>query len=100
MHYEPSPKHKDPWQRGRRGSLCPKLEPEMAQSLLEESEPEGKKRFVCREGRPYCAQEHAPGRWHGYPVGWKEVPASLRGKWWKEGVVQRRDIRTHWEGHQ
>jgi hypothetical protein len=23
--YEPNPKHKDPWQRGARGSLCPKM---------------------------------------------------------------------------
>lgn len=100
MRYEPNPKHKEPWQRGRRGSLCPRFGPETAQSLLEESEPVGKKRFVCHEGRAYCAQEHASGRWHGYPVGWMEVPPRLRMKWRRNGTVQRRDIRKHWEGHQ
>ena len=99
MRYEPNPKHREPWQRGRRGSPCPRLEPETVRSLLEESEPEGKKRFACHEGRPYCAQEHVPGCWHGYPVGWKEVPTSLTRKWCKEGLVRRSDIKKHWEGH-
>jgi len=24
LNYVPNPKHKEPWQRGRRGSLCPR----------------------------------------------------------------------------
>ena len=100
MEYEASPKHKEPWQRGRRGSLCPPFEPKAVQELLDRSEQEGDKRFVCHEGLAYCAQEHALGRWHGYPVGWKEVPTSLTRKWCEEGLVRRSDIRKHWEGHQ
>lgn len=98
MRYEGNPKHKEPWQRGRRGSLCPRLEPETVRGLLENAESEGDKRFAYHEGRAYCAQEHAPGAWHGYPVGWKEVPPTLRRKWQEEGLVRRRDIKTHWGG--
>ncbi len=100
MQYEPNPKHKEPWQRGRRGSLCPAFEAKALAKLLRESVLDGTKRYACHEGRAYCAQEHAAGRWHGYPVGWKEVPPGLRGRWRKEGLVQRRDVKTHWEGHQ
>jgi hypothetical protein len=97
--YEPNPKHKEPWQRGRRGSLCPPMEDGAAQELLGGSDLEGGKRFACREGKAYCAQEHLPGRWHGYPVGWREVPPKLRGKWLEKGIVSRADMRRHWEGH-
>lgn len=100
MRYESNPKHKEPWQRGRRGSPCPKLAPGTVQGLLEKSELHGNKRLACHEGWAYCAQEHEPGRWHGYPVGWKEVPAQLRNKWRREGLVKRSDIQKHWEGHQ
>ena len=100
MRYEPNPKHKEPWQRGRRGSPCPAFEREMVVKLLRGSVVEGGKRYACHEGRAYCAREHAEGRWHGYPVGWKEVPTSLSRKWREEGLVRRSDIRKHWEGHQ
>ena len=38
MEYESNPKHSDPWQRGRRGSLCPKEVRPIAEKLLEGSE--------------------------------------------------------------
>ena len=37
----------------------------------------GKEIVCCTEGRAYRAQEHLPNRWHGYPVGWGEVPPKL-----------------------
>ena len=100
MRYESNPKHKDPWQCGRRGSLCPTLDKELVQNLLEQSEEDGGKRFACHEGQAYCAQQHAPGRWHGYPVGFKEVSDGLWREWVREGVIQRSDVRKYWEGHQ
>jgi len=50
-------------------------------------------------GKAYCAQEHCPDCWHGYPVGWKEVPPALRQQWTKAGLVKRRDIQQYWESH-
>ena len=80
LRYEPNPKHREPWQRGRRGSLCTEVGVEQAQQLLNESVLVGEKRYAVYQGRPYCAQAHE-GVWHGYPIGWVEVPAKLRTRW-------------------
>ena len=91
-------KHREPWQRGRRGTLCPKdINEEMAQVLLQDSEAVGAKRYALHEGRAYCAQEHRPGLWHGYPVGWVAVPIELRQKWKGEHLVRKSDIRRNWD---
>ena len=45
----------------------------------------------------YRAQQHGTEVWHGYPVGWVEVPESLRNKWRAEGRVQKKDIGEHWD---
>ena len=75
VHYEGNAKHRDPWQPGRRGSLCPNhLDQAIVQQLLEESELVGNRRYAVYEGRAYCAQQHGDDRWHGYPVGWVRVP--------------------------
>ena len=38
VRYEPNPKHREPWQRGRRGALCqPDTDPALAQQLLANS---------------------------------------------------------------
>ena len=99
MRYESNPKHEQPWQRGRRGSLCPKtVSLETAQRLLSESEPVGNKRYAVHEGRAYCARKHGADTWHGHPVGWKEVPGSLRRKWQEARRLRRGDMRKHWGG--
>jgi hypothetical protein len=99
MLYEPNPKHKEPWQRGRKGSICPKLRNPDAQALLDGSLSAGDKRYATHDGRAFCAQAHAEGRWHGYPVGWKEVPEAVRRQFLASGQVKRSDIRNSWEGH-
>jgi hypothetical protein len=72
---------------------------EQAQQLLNASVLVGQKRYAVQEGRPYCAQDDGIGGWHGYPVGWKEVPATLRITWEKrEHRVRKRDIDRYWEG--
>jgi hypothetical protein len=95
--YEANDKHKLPWSRGARGSLCPQVD---AQALLGASETSMQapgKRFATDGRRAYYGQEHAPGRWHGYPVGWKEVPQALWQKWLNEGTVKRSDIHRFWD---
>jgi len=95
----PNAKHKEPWQRGRRGSICPReIGRDLSQRLLEGSELVGAKRYTVHDGRAYCAQQDGAGGWHGYPVGWKEVPAKLRTKWEKKDkLVKKRDIDRCWE---
>jgi hypothetical protein len=96
MQYEGNPKHKEPWQRGRRGSLCPKdIDLKRAQTLLDQSEAFGRKRFAAFEGSAYCAMEHREGRWHGYPVGWSEVPPAVRSLMIEKGKVTRREIKQN-----
>lgn len=97
MNYESNPKHSEPWQRGRRGSLCPKEVRAVAAELLAGSELVGGKRYAVHGGRAYCAQEHRPGAWHGYPVGWKVVPPELRARWRKQSLVRSRDIKQYWD---
>lgn len=98
MRYKSNSKHKEPWQRGRRGTLCPRdVDRTIAEQLLAGSDPEGGKRYAAHAGRAYCAQHDGHNVWHGYPVGWKEVPEKLRRKWLREGRMQRRDIRKHWQ---
>ena len=98
MEYESNPKHSEPWQTGRKGSLCPKDLKQLAQELLNNSELVGKQRFAFHEGRPYCAREHRKNVWHGFPVGWREVPAELRNKWKRAGNIRKRDLDRYWEG--
>lgn len=93
MVYEPNPKHKPIPTPGRHGSICPPQADGPA--LLRSSELYGAKRYATDGSDAYCAQQHDPGRdaWHGYPVGWHEVPPSLVTKWVAEDKVQRRTVR-------
>jgi hypothetical protein len=97
MQYEPNPKHKEPWQRGARGSLCPAGADGPA--LLAESEPDpGRpaRRYATDGTRAYCGHEHMPGRWHGFPLEWRAVPAPIRNSWLAQGRVSKRGIRDYW----
>ena len=95
MEYKSNQKHSAPWQRGRRGSLCPKEVRGIAAKLLDGSELVETKRYAIYDGKAYCAQEDRPGIWHGYPVGWKEVPHQLRLRWRRQGRVRNRDIKQN-----
>lgn len=97
MRYEGNPKHKEPWQRGKRGSRCPSdFSLELAQKLLNCSESTGSKRFSVHEGHAYCAQCHGNDCWHGYPVGWVEVPPSIRNNWLKSKLITRHEVNNNW----
>lgn len=97
-------KHKHPWQRGRRGSLCPKdMATDLGQHLLDTSEPTpGKEepRWSTDGTRAYAARRHADDRWHGHPAAWKEVPESLRSRWVRDGRIAKRDVRRYWDDPQ
>jgi hypothetical protein len=73
------------------------ITPEIAQRLLNESELAGDTRYAVHGGKAYCARQHRPDIWHGYPVGWHRVPEPLRRKWIDEDRVRRREIRMHWD---
>ena len=98
--YEGNPKHKAPWQPGRKGSLCPTdVTLERARELLRSSVLQGKKRYAVDGGRAFCAHEHNPtkNRWHGFPVGWKDVPTAVRRQFLEGKQVTARDIKRNWE---
>lgn len=98
--YEGNQKHKAPWQSGRKGSLCPSdITIDRARELLQASMADGRKRYSVDKGRAFCAQQHdaAKNRWHGYPVGWKEVPAEVRQRLMESGVLTAREVKRHWE---
>jgi hypothetical protein len=92
--YEPNPKHKP--SHGWHGSICPRDAD--GQALLGSSDLLGKKRYATDGENAYCAQRHDPGNypgreaWHGYPIGWDEVPPSLVAQWIVEDKVNRRTI--------
>jgi len=91
--YEPNPKHKPVPTPGRRGSICP---PDVkTQELLDGSQLVNGKRYATDGERAYCGQCHDRERdlWHGYPVGWEEVPPPVRIGWERSGLVSRRRTR-------
>jgi hypothetical protein len=94
MIYECNRKHKEPWQRGRKGSLCPReITQAQAQALLAGSILDGRKRYGTHAGKAYCAQCHQDERWHGYPVAWREVPDRVRHILVDGGLVTRTEIK-------
>jgi len=99
LRYEPNRKHKEPWQPGRKGSLCPppaELSLLVAARMLKDSVLDGTKRYSHHLGKAFAAQEHLAGCWHGYPVGWVEVPPSIRQNWLSNKVIQKQDLKRNW----
>lgn len=97
LRYEANPKHKQPWQRGARGSLCPPDADGPALLAASELDPDHPGRRFATDGhRAYCGYEHSPGCWHGFPVEWRDVPAKLRNAWLAAGRVSKRDIKDLW----
>jgi len=66
--YEPNPNHKEPWQRGARGSLCPRDADGPALLAASEVDPKHQgKRYATDGIRAYCEHEHSADHWHGFP---------------------------------
>ncbi|GAA1270426.1 hypothetical protein GCM10009677_23970 [Sphaerisporangium rubeum] len=91
LRYEPNPKHKPVPSPGRHGSICPA--DANGPELLAQSTLDGRKRYATDGQRAFCAQQHAEGRWHGYPIGWEEVPAHVISAWVANEQVDRRTVR-------
>jgi hypothetical protein len=91
--YEPNPKHKPVPTPGRHGSICPTDAD--GPSLLLASRLVGTKRYATDGMNAYCAQQHRAEQnlWHGYPVGWDEVPPIVVGEWVASGTLDRRVVR-------
>jgi hypothetical protein len=89
--YEPNPKHKPMPSPGRHGSICPPGA--NGPFLLTQSDLLGQKRYATDGEGAFCAQQHAPNLWHGYPVEWEEVPPRLVSEWVAADKVERRTIR-------
>jgi hypothetical protein len=95
--YESNPKHATPWQRGKRGSLCPADADAPALLAASRFDPQRPgKRYATDGRRAYCGQEHLPGRWHGYPVDWREVPSAIRKELVVENNVSKRNLKEYW----
>ena len=97
MRYEGNPKHKEPWQPGRKGSLCPAWSHKEASVLLADGIVEGQRRYATMKGMAFAAQQHSPGTWHGYPVSWSEVPQKIWRAWLKTGEVKRSQLNKSWD---
>jgi hypothetical protein len=96
--YEPNPKHKPIPTPGRHGSICPRGV--NGPLLLAQSDVHRNKRYATDGENAYCAQQHGPNKWHGYPVDWDEVPPVLVGEWvwpklYETGLPQVADQREH-----
>jgi hypothetical protein len=100
LRYEPNPKHKEPWQSGRKGTLCPHERELVPFDMLVDSILDGDKRYAVCNGVAFAAQCHrvADGKefWHGYPEAWVNVPESIRRQWIKENKVTRRMVSKYW----
>lgn len=95
MRYVGNPKHKEPWQPGRRGSLCPKEVWPYAQRLLDNSILHGKQRYAIFNGIPYAGKSDKTGTvWHGHPVGISKVPAEVVKIWSEAGIITNRMIKS------
>jgi hypothetical protein len=79
--------------------MCNKETIAQAQVLLSDSASDGKQRFATDGERAYKGAEHALNLWHGWPVGWKEVPDALRHQWLREGLVKRASLARYWHDH-
>jgi hypothetical protein len=96
--YEGNPKHRDPWQRGRRGALCPRgISAERAQELLLDSFARAGQRYAVQSGQLFAAKEHRTGLWHAHPVWWSDAPPDVFAHFRNSGLVSSRDLRRLWK---
>lgn len=58
------------------------------------SGPNARRRFATGRGIAFEAKPTGDGTWHGYPIAWETVPASIVHTWQDAGKVSRRDLRV------
>lgn len=100
--YAANPRHKQPWQVGARGTLCPPDVdgPALFESATTDPRSPGK-RYNTDGERAYCAHpdiKNSPDTtqvvtWHGFPVSWRDVPTTVQRQWITEGRIARLRLR-------
>ncbi len=117
--YRGSLKHKRRPAHGRKGTLCPewthtredtgeKLGLDPADETFKwELTPAGRlfkdaiieagtgRRFAAEQGIAFEAKATNDGTWHGYPVPWDDVPATVKDELVEKSKVKRKQLRTY-----
>jgi hypothetical protein len=82
---------------GGGGRCARKMQTDLAAFAASDIDPRHPgKRYATDGNRAYCGQEHLPGRWHGYPVQWKEVPRAIWRQSLAENRVNKRSLKENW----
>lgn len=50
-------------------------------------------RYATADGIAFEAKPTADGSWHGYPIPWESVPATIKNDWLASGAVTRRQTK-------
>lgn len=93
--YKASGKHCEPITAEKPGLKCPRWSKDIAQELLDESEPWGEKRIATRDGVAFVAQDTRDGTWHGYPEAWDNIDQSIKMRWKREGKIKKKHLRRY-----
>ena len=113
--YRGSPKHKNRPTNEQKGTLCPEWTHETpaggyrtdpyahdweateAKTLFadaKENEENGKL-YATSRGIAFEAKPSADGTWHGFPIPWESVPATIKNNWLNSRAVKGRDIKKY-----
>lgn len=96
--YMGNPRHKQPWQPGARGTMCPSDVDGVALFAAATADPTKPGKRYNTDGRTaYCAHPDTKNptdpeqtiTWHGFPVSWREVPISVQRQWVAEGRLRK-----------
>jgi len=94
--YVGNPKHKQPWQPGRKGSVCPPAVDGGAllrDSVVDSWKPrsrwatDGRDAYEAKNSN--VVDSSGDEVWHGHPVPWSRVPPRVRKAWQSEGRLSR-----------
>ena len=58
--------------------------------------PGSRRRFATANGIAFEAKPTGDGTWHGYPIPWESVPASVVDQWVDDKKVTPRQVKKHW----
>ena len=114
--YRGSEKHKNRPSRGGKGTLCPEwahatptgrlgndpFSHDWAQTeahrLFQHAVPHPaglQKRYATKNGIAFEAKPTNDDTWHGYPIPWESVPASIVEQWLEQATVTSKQIKQH-----
>lgn len=113
--YRGSLKHKNRPARGRKGTICPEWTHTSPDGALATDpfqfewkgtpawelfvaatihEADGR-RYATRRGIAFEAKPTADGTWHGFPIPWEDVPATIKDQWLDEELVKGSDVKRY-----